>query len=113
MFLAFLKSPFYDRIVRMTQYKDPYYGSDSSKDSDSDEENQYQMIRSNDTDIKNTENQYQYKSDFNEADYYFVSYENTDTVFERRCKDCLNYGAVGVCLIIHIILVYVIMIIYA
>jgi hypothetical protein len=104
MFLAFLKSPFYDRIVRMTQYRDPYYGSDD--DNASDEENQYQMIRSNDTDIKNTGNQY--KSDFNEADYYFVSYYNTDTVFERRCKDCLNYGAVGFCFITNATIAYVI-----
>ena len=40
MFLAFLRSPFYDRIVRMTQYRYPYYGSDSDNDSD----NQYSKL---------------------------------------------------------------------
>jgi hypothetical protein len=119
MFLAFLKSPFYDRIARMTQYRDPYYGSDSDNDydSDSDEESQYQMVRIYDDVLiqyENTNNpvEKQYKSDFHETDYYFVYYENTDTVFERRFKDCLNYGAVGVCLITYILIVYVIMIIY-
>ena len=104
MFLAFLKSPFYDRIVRMTQYREPYYGSDS--DDEIDEENQYEMIRTNDTDIKNTENKY--KSNFNESDYYFISYEDKDTVFERRGKDCLNYSAIFVCILTHAIVVYVI-----
>jgi hypothetical protein len=111
MFIAFLKSPFYDRIVRMTQYRDPYYGSDSGSDSDSDEENQYQMVRSNDMDIKNKVNQY--TSDFNEADYYLVSYENTDTVFMRRCKDCMNYTSIVICLGLNILVFYIIVFIYS
>lgn len=92
MFLAFLKSPMYNGIIKMTQYKND---SDYS-DSDEDEENQSEIV-----------GQYK-KYNFNEADYYFISYENTDTIVERRFKDCLNYGAVGVCLITHAILVYVI-----
>lgn len=105
MFLAFLKSPLYDRIVRMTQYN-KYSGSDTGSDTGSDsdsenvldEENQYQMIRSD-----NSTNRY----DFKESDYYIVSYESTDTNFERVCKDCINYTGVGVCLIVHGLLVYI------
>ena len=122
MFLAFLKSPMYDRIARMTQYKDPYYASDSDNESDSDIENQYHMVRVYDDVIiqnknnKNNNNNIikgnQYKSDFNEADYYFVSYENTDTEFIRLCKDCLNYSAIVVCILVHILLIYIISTLY-
>lgn len=92
MFLAFLKSPTYNRIVKMTQYKND---SDYS-DSDEDEENQYEMV---DQDIK---------YDFNGNDYYLISYESTDTRSERLCKDYVNYGAIGVCLMTHLLIVYVI-----
>jgi len=93
MFLAFLKSPIYDRIVKITQYKND---SDYEGDSDDDEEKQYEMVGQ---DIK---------YDFNGKDYYLISYESTDTRSERLCKDYVNYGAVMVCLITHILIVYVI-----
>jgi len=123
MFLAFLKSPFYDRIACMTQYSYDSYDSDLSNTSSSDEENQYDMVRINDDvhiqykDRSKTENNILLRKPYNynlrEADdYYFVSYENTDTLFERYCKDCLNYTAVIVCIGVHIILIYIILTLY-
>ena len=98
MFIAFLKSSWYDRIVRMTQYRVNNYDSDYSNDSD--EENQY--------DIDNKIIGKKYKSSFNEDNYYIVSYENTDTELERICKDCINYSSIVICFTIYVLFVYVI-----
>ena len=128
MLLSFLKSSWYDRIARMTQYKHTYYNSDSDADSetdsesdidsstDSDEENQYHMVRIYDDfiiryDNENIEKGGQ-KHDFNEEDYYFITYDITDSELERICKNCLNYTAFGVCIMVYILFVYVIVIIY-
>ena len=127
MLQSFLRSSWYNRIATMTQYKNKYYSDSDSDDSDSDdeldsnsdEEKQYHMVRiyddviiRYDNTVSENKNKKISKYDFNEADYYFISYEITDTEIERRCKDCLNYGAIGVCIFVHIILVYTIFIIY-
>jgi len=119
MFLAFLKSPFYNRIASMTQYRDNSYDSDyDDSEYNSDEENQYHMVRTYDDVIIQYTNEnmsridYQKKTDINESDYYIVCYENTDTVLERRSKDCINYSAIAVCIGVHILLVYVVVTIY-
>jgi hypothetical protein len=100
MFQSFNRLAIYDSCVRYTlvKYGKEYdsYDSDneSIKDSafDSDEESQYQMIRTDDDMIINN-----YKNNTNTNNYcYCVDYDETDTEGLTSLKNCINYSAAAI-----------------
>ena len=129
MLLAFLRSSYYDRMVRLTQYTpNKYYDSDS----DADEENQYEIIEKTNpvvkaqygsiqnnsdsvdtpTDIKQNSNK-PTQPDFRPEDYYCVDYHSSDSLEMKIVKNSINYGAVVFLFLTYIFIGYVVANIYA